>query len=77
MLTMFTCDIWKSSGSMSLVGVYTDKRKFAKDIRTLLKNGRIDLNEDCEMPTDFGDHKALNNALDYLFVQEIESNELI
>lgn len=45
-----TCDIWKSTSSMRLVGVYTSKKKLGKDIRELLRDERIELGDGCKMP---------------------------
>lgn len=77
MVTMiFTCDIWKSTNSMRLIGVYTNRRKLAKDIRKLLRDKTIKLNDGYEMPTDFEDLKSLNNTLNYLYAQKEELNKL-
>ena len=62
---------------MRLVGVYTDKRKLARDIRKLLKQKDIGLADGSQMPNDFSDYEALNNAMNYLFIKKVGPNELL
>ena len=73
---IYTCDEWKSSSSMALKGAFTNNEAFLKAIRKLKKDNVIEL-DNGEM-TDLKEWpiRTINNNFVYLYVEEIELNEL-
>jgi len=73
---IYTCDEWKSSSSMTLKGIFTNNEAFLKAIRKLKKDNDIEL--DNGEITDLKEWpiRTINNNFIYLYVEEIELNEL-
>ena len=71
------CDAWKSSGSMSFYGVYTNAKKREGALKGLLKSGDIELEDDTD---EVGSLKGLsarelNQKFKYAYIEEISLNE--
>jgi len=70
-----TCDAWQSYASFSFVGVYTNLRAFKKEIKRLIHNNIIEMEDEMTIhELNFYDVKTLQNQIKYINFNEIELN---
>ena len=74
---IFTCDVWKSTSTFSLVGVATTKKHLIRMIKKLIKSNDANINgydiSEINVNTDI---RYLNTMLNYLHIEEIEKNTI-
>ena len=72
-----TCDIWKMGDSCRIVGVYTSRIKLEKQLRKMLKEKDIELNEGSpiDLPLSNFTIQDMHNFIDYISLTEVEFNE--
>lgn len=73
---IFTCDLWKLRGSMRLKGVFTNQDKFLTAIRKLVKEKEIELDNGKITELKEWSVGEINDNFKYLYVEEVELNEL-
>ncbi len=70
---LFTCDEWKSSNSMLLVGVFDESKiKFA--LKKLLKQSDIELGT--EKSIDEIEIDELNDYVTYAYIEQVDLNDM-
>ncbi|MDD3230352.1 MAG: hypothetical protein PHE09_14205 [Oscillospiraceae bacterium] len=74
-VAMFFCDIWKSTGSMRLQGIFTNREKLNSAIRTAKKEKEIELDNGNIRDLRSWDIKTINNNFQNLYVEEYCLNE--
>lgn len=72
-VVLFTCDVWKMSDSMSLVGVYNDINALRNKLVEMLKEDRIE--NDQEIDIEDGELEDFQNNLTYCHLVEVEMNK--
>jgi hypothetical protein len=80
---VYTCDIWKSNSSMGLYGIFNDVNKLIEHIKILIYNNDVEIDEDNgyhltinNLKDYVNDVDIITNSINYLFLREIEENEL-
>jgi len=69
------CNEWQSYASFSLVGVFTNKIKMCKVIRTLRDNGDVKFEKNYEGNMEQATINELQNSFTYLNFKELNFNE--
>jgi len=72
---MGTCDVWK--GSRALVGVFTNRKKLERQIRKMLKDKSIEIDENSPMsvPLSRWTIRQMHDFINYISLEEVEFNE--
>lgn len=73
-IAVFTCDSWKSTKSMRLIGVFTSDKALRKTIRELKEEGSIQLEYGELKNLKFWSANEINERFSYLYLQQIKLN---
>ena len=75
MYVLFTCDVWKSKSSMSLIGVTSNYNKLKRQIKKMIKSGDIEMNDSDKKfnVKDYSTANDINNNVNYCYVEETEN----
>ena len=73
LFVLFSCDEWKSSDSMGLVGVY-DEKGLRKALKQLLKKKDVEVMNNENI--DEIEVEDLNKYVTYAYIEEVELNSL-
>jgi len=69
---LFSCDVWKSRGSMRLLGVFTDPRKLLAAVSKLVVDGAAVSRTDT--PVLEMDERMLADGVDYIHIEWLDEN---
>lgn len=70
---LFSCNIWKNSDSMRLMGVFSNLNTLKKNIKQLIKEGSFECSESFNMKWTIDE---INNYVDYLFIETCSLNQI-
>jgi len=71
---VYTCDAWKSTKSLNLVGVFTNRKKLLQVLHKLYKSNEIDVDGNPSTLKNLT-LKQMQVKIEYLYLEEIELNE--
>lgn len=75
---VFTCDEHKMKDSMRFAGVFTSLTQLRKALKTMLENEDIEYSVGGNNEiSDFTTYDDFSNYLEYVYLEEINLNELI
>ena len=70
---LFACDTWKSADSFRLVMATTNKKTLLSKINKEIKGNNMELSDNLNSFN--GDLRAIDTALTYGYIQEVENVE--
>ena len=70
---LFACDTWKSTDSFRLIMATTNKKTLLSKINKEIKENNMEISD--KLISFNGDLRAIDTALTYGYIQEVENGE--